>query len=178
MVKNDNRIFTLSFSRLIDSGKIQSSLMKSFLLFSLFAIFSFSAIAQSENPKYYKALADFLGSDDYGMKQYILVILKTGSNKTADKQTRDSLFKGHMANIGRLAKDGQLIVAGPLKANQRSYEGIFIFNVKTIEEGKKLLSTDPAFKAKLLDAELFEWYGSAALPLYLKSHELIAKKKF
>jgi uncharacterized protein YciI len=152
--------------------------MRTFLLFSLFLISSLAAIAQSENPKYNKSLADSLGSDDYGMKQYVLVILKTGSNKTADKQTRDSLFRGHMANINRLAQAGQLIVAGPLKANQRSYEGIFIFNVKTIEEGKQLLSTDPAFKAKLLDAELFEWYGSAALPLYLKSHELVEKKKF
>lgn len=152
--------------------------MRTFILFSFFSILSFSVLAQSENPKYNKTLADSLGADDYGMKQYVLVILKTGSNKTADKQTRDSLFRGHMANIGRLARAGQLIVAGPLKANQQSYEGIFIFNVKTIEEGKKLLSTDPAFKAKLLDAELFEWYGSAALPLYLKSHELIEKKGF
>ena len=78
--------------------------MKTFLLLSLFSIFSFPAIAQSENPKYNKSLADSLGSDDYGMKQYVLVILKTGSNKTANRQTRDSLFKGHMANIGRLAK--------------------------------------------------------------------------
>lgn len=152
--------------------------MRTLLLLCLLSIFSFSAVAQSENPKYNKALADSLDADDYGMKQYVLVILKTGSNKTADKQTRDSLFRGHMANMGRLANEGLLIVAGPLKANPRSYEGIFIFNVKTREEGKKLLNTDPAFKAKLLDAELFEWYGSAALPLYLKSQELIEKKKF
>ena len=32
------------------------------------------------NPKYDKILADKLGGDDYGMKSYFLVILKTGSN--------------------------------------------------------------------------------------------------
>ncbi len=31
------------------------------------------------NPKYDKILADKLGGDEYGMKSYFLVILKTGS---------------------------------------------------------------------------------------------------
>ncbi|NEU07587.1 hypothetical protein GZH53_04605 [Flavihumibacter sp. R14] len=152
--------------------------MKTLILMVLFSIFSAGAYAQSTNPKYNKALADSLGGDDYGMKQYVLVILKTGTNKTTDKAQIDSLFGGHMANIGRLVEDGKLIVAGPLKKNDRTYRGIFILNVKTLEEANKLIMTDPAIKAKLLDAELFEWYGSAALPLYLKNHELIEKKTF
>jgi uncharacterized protein YciI len=152
--------------------------MKNFILFALLAIFSVTAKAQSNNPKYNKTLADSLGGDDYGMKSYVLVILKSGSNKTTDKKLIDSLFKGHMANINRLAEAGKLIVAGPLKKNEKSYRGIFIFDVKSIEEANKYLITDPAVKEKLLDAELFEWYGSAALPLYLKNHELIEKKKF
>ena len=49
--------------------------------------------------------------------------------------------------------------------------------VQTIEEATTLLSTDPAIQEKLLDAELFQWYGSAALPEYLKAHEKIEKKK-
>lgn len=152
--------------------------MKSFILFTMLSVLSISASAQSDNPKYNKALADSLGSDDYGMKSYVLVILKTGTNKTTDKKVIDSLFRGHMDNINRLAKSGQLIVAGPMKKNEKSYRGIFILNVKTIEEAGSLLSTDPAVKEKLLDAETYIWYGSAALPLYLKSQELIEKKKF
>jgi hypothetical protein len=152
--------------------------MKTLILFSLLSIFAVGASAQSANPKYNKALADSLGSDDYGMKSYVLVILKTGTNKTTDKATIDSLFRGHMTNITRLVEAGKLIVAGPLKKNERSYRGIFILNVKTIEEASKLIMTDPAISGKLLDAELFEWYGSAALPLYLKNHELIEKKTF
>jgi uncharacterized protein YciI len=152
--------------------------MKTFILFSLLSVFGAGAFAQSANPKYNKALADSLGSDDYGMKQYVLVILKTGSNKTTDKATIDSLFRGHMANITALVNAGKLIVAGPLKKNERSYRGIFILDVKTLEEASKLIMTDPAISGKLLDAELFEWYGSAALPLYLKNHQLIEKKTF
>jgi len=152
--------------------------MKALILYSLISLFGVSALAQSANPKYDKALADSLGSDDYGMKQYVLVILKTGSNQTSDKTTIDSLFRGHMANINRLAETGKLVVAGPLKKNERSYRGIFILNVKTLEEANKLIMTDPAISGKLLDAEMFEWYGSAALPLYLEDHKRIEKKSF
>lgn len=138
---------------------------------------SCSVSAQFGNSGYNKALADSLGGDDYGMKPYVLAILKTGTNQTKDKVIADSLFNGHMENINRLVKSGHLVVAGPLRKNERLYRGIFILNVKTVEEANKLLSGDPAIKEKLLDAELFVWYGSAALPLYLKSHELIEKKK-
>lgn len=143
----------------------------------LFCFISALANAQSDNPNYDKALAESLGGDDYGMKPYVLVILKTGANKTSGKQKTDSLFRGHMANINQLAGLGKLVVAGPLKKNEQSYRGIFILDVKTIEEAKLLLNTDPAIKENLLDAELFQWYGSAALPVYLKTHEKIEKKK-
>lgn len=134
--------------------------------------------AQTDNPKYNKQLADSLGADDYGMKMYVLVILKTGKTKITDKQKVDSLFAGHMQNINRLAELGKLVVAGPMRKNVHEYEGIFILNVKTIGEANILLETDPAIKSKMLDTELFEWYGSAALPLYLKYHDIVKKKDF
>ena len=151
--------------------------MKYGLLLFLLGSFCFSASSQTENPKYDQLLADSLGGDDYGMKSYMLVILKTGSNKIEDTKIRDSLFKGHMENIGRLAANGKLIVAGPFGKNDKTYRGIFILNVKTIEEANALLETDPTIKDKVLEAELFKWYGSAALPTYLPNHEKIEKKK-
>jgi len=150
--------------------------MKYRFLTSLFCGFVLFAAAQTENAKYDKQLADSLGGDDYGMKTYILVILKTGPTKIEDKKISDSLFKGHMENIGRLAANGKLIVAGPLGKNDKTYRGIFIFNVKTIEEANALLETDPTIKEKVLEAEVFKWYGSAALPMYLPLHEKIQKK--
>ena len=135
---------------------------------------SIQLLAQPGN-SYNKALADSLGSDEYGMKMYVLVVLKTGS-ATFDKKITDSLFNGHMANIARLASEGKLVVAGPLKKNDKNYRGIFIFNVKTIEEANKLLITDPAVNSKILDSELYEWYGSAALPMYLPYHSKLQKK--
>lgn len=134
--------------------------------------------AQSNNPKYDKVLADSLGADDYGMKMYVLVILKTGPVNTSDKSTTDSLFGGHLQNIRRMANQGKLVVAGPLEKNEKNYRGIFILNVKTVEEARLLLETDPAIHAKLLEADLYGWYGSAALPMYLPASEKIEKKSF
>jgi uncharacterized protein YciI len=152
-------------------------MFKSFLILLLVA-FCTAAQAQSTNPKFKQALADSLGADEYGMKMYSLVILKTGSNTTTDKAVLDSLFRGHMMNMGRMESMGKLIVAGPIGKNDKTYRGIFILNTKTTEETKALLETDPAIKAKVLDAEIFPWYGSAALPLYMKHHDEVKKKDF
>lgn len=151
--------------------------MKLCFLFSLLICFSLSAQGQTDKPAYNKALADSLGADDYGMKSYMLVILKTGTNTLQDKDKVNSLFRGHMENIGRLAAEGKLVVAGPLGKNDKTYRGIFILNVKSKEEAQALLATDPAIKERLLDAEIYEWYGSAALPTYLPNHNKIEKIK-
>lgn len=131
---------------------------------------------QKVTPAFNQSLADSLGADKYGMKMYVMVILKTGAAKITDKATVDSLFKGHMDNIGHLADRGKLVVAGPFQKNDKQYRGIFILNTTSLEEAKALLQTDPAIKANLLDTEIFNWYGSAALPLYLKHHPEITKE--
>ncbi len=130
---------------------------------------------QTVNPNYDSTLAKSLQADDYGMKSYILTILKSGPNKSVDKAMIDSCFRGHMSNIKRLVDEGKLIVAGPLGKNDNSYRGIFILNVSSIEEAEELLQTDPAIKEKLLDVDLYKWYGSAALPEYLESSDKIWK---
>ncbi len=147
------------------------------ILTAAFLFASLGASAQTHNPKYDKALADSLGADMYGMKSYVFVILKTGPATIDDKEKVSQIFRGHLGNIARLAKEGQLVVAGPLGKNDKSYRGIYIFNVKTKEEAEILLKTDPAIESKLLDAEIFSWYGSAALPAYLNVHEKIEKER-
>ncbi|OIQ21159.1 MAG: hypothetical protein BM557_04495 [Flavobacterium sp. MedPE-SWcel] len=147
------------------------------LTLALLLLFSLQTIAQTENPKYDKNLAEKLGGDDYGMKTYVFVILKTGSVKIDDKAKVNELFTGHMANIDKLAKEDKLVIAGPFYKNENNYRGLFIFNVKTLEEAEKLLSTDPAVSAQLLEAEMYKWYGSAALGEYLEVHEKIEKLK-
>jgi uncharacterized protein YciI len=134
-----------------------------------------TSFAQDVNPNYDAELAKKLNADDYGMKQYVFVILKTGTNTTTDKEFTSECFKSHMANINKLVKAKKLIVAGPMFKNDDNIRGIFILDVKTFEEANLLLENDKAIKEKILKAELYNWYGSAALSEYLESSDKIWK---
>lgn len=131
---------------------------------------------KAEKPKFNQELATSLGADQYGMKAYTMVMLTTGPAKVEDKTKMGELMKGHMANIGKLADEGKIVVAGPfLEKNKENYRGMFIFSTKSKEEAEQWVKTDPAVQAGVFSYEIFPWYGSAALPLYLKHHEEISK---
>lgn len=149
-----------------------------FVLFILFLAFGYTLKAQKPNPNYDSTLAKNYNGDDYGMKMYVLVILKTGTNTTTDQALTDSLFAGHMNNITHMVKINKLVVAGPFSKNDKAYRGIFILDVKDFEEAEKLLDKDPAIKEKLLAVEMYNWYGSAALPAYIETSEKISKLQF
>lgn len=132
---------------------------------------------QSAETKYNAQLAQKLGADELGMKMYVLVILKTGDTKIEDKALRDNLFRGHFANINKLADEGKLVVAGPLEKNENQYRGIFILDVKTFAEAGLLLQNDPTVSQGIFKPEMYEWYGSAALPAYMQTHKKIQKSR-
>ena len=135
------------------------------------------AEAQPSHPSsvYDSALAKKLGADQYGMKHYVMAFLKTGPTQITDSVRRIELQKAHLKNIIRLANEGKLIVAGPFLDDQ-PVEGIFIFNVETIEEARALTNSDPAIQSGELIMELRPWYGSAALIELTGLHQRIQKK--
>lgn len=92
--------------------------MKSLSTVLILFILSSFALAQNKSA-YDSTLAKSYGADDYGMKSYTLVILKTGAATIENKNVRDSLFRGHMANIEYLVSIDQLILAGPLQQNEK-----------------------------------------------------------
>ena len=53
--------------------------MKPFYTFLVLCCFVSSITAQTTNPNYDAELAKKLGSDDYGMKRFVLVMLKPAS---------------------------------------------------------------------------------------------------
>ena|ERR1700692_3887454 len=124
---------------------------------------------------YDSVLAKKQGADQYGMKHYVMAFLKTGFNQITDSLKKTELQKAHLKNIIRLANEGKLVVAGPFLDDQ-PVEGIFIFNVETIEEAKALTNTDPAIQSGELVMELRPWYGSAALVEITALHQKIQKK--
>jgi uncharacterized protein YciI len=127
-------------------------------------------------PGYDAELAKKLGADERGMKAYVLVILKTGPNRIAPGKERDEMFAGHFANIGRLAGEGKLAMAGPLDGVD-GWRGLFVFAVADIEDAKKLAATDPVIIKGEMVAEYHKLYGSAGLMLVNELHAKLSKKK-
>ena len=152
-------------------------------LVSIAAIVAFAGISgyaqTTEKPKnmlFDAELAKKLGGNENGMKNYVFVILKTGPNDATVKgKERVEIFKGHMANIGKLADAGKLAVAGPFGKNDKGWRGLYVFNVATVEEAQKIVETDPAVKARILTADLTPWYGSASLMATPEIHKKITK---
>jgi uncharacterized protein YciI len=152
-------------------------------LITLAVLFVFTGVAhgqtptQTEKPKFDAELAAKVGADDYGMRKYVLVILKTGPNKVPAGKERDEMFKAHLANIQRLAAEGKLALAGPLDGVD-GWRGLFIFAVADIEEAKKYVATDPVIVKGEMIAEYHKYYGSAALMLVNEAHDRVQKKSF
>jgi uncharacterized protein YciI len=158
-------------------------LLSSVIAATIFSLASISAVQaqsaeQPKNPGFDAALAGKLGADKIGMKNYVLAILKTGPANIAAGKERDDIFKGHFANIHRLADEGKLVVAGPFGDDGVDWRGMFIFNVETIEEAQKLTATDPVLKSGLMVAEFHKLYCSAALMEVNNIHKKIAKENF
>ena len=151
--------------------------MKRALLLLALALLCAGTLTAGE-PAFDPELAKKLGADERGMKMYVLCILKTGP-KDAEIQgdERKKIFAGHFANIGRLADEGKLAVAGPFGKNDKSYRGLYIFNVATIEEAEKLVVLDPAVKAGVFVPDFTLWYGSAAMMVINETHKKIEKPK-
>ena len=129
----------------------------------------------SPRPNYDEALARSLGADDYGMRAYVLVILRSGPTPVPAGEERTSMFQGHFANMKRLVDEGKLVLAGPLDGVE-GRRGIFVLATKDIEEARRLVATDPVIEKGEMVAEYHVYYGSAALMTIRDLHGKIAKK--
>ncbi len=150
------------------------------VLFVISLLAAFSAAAQTgevKKPKYDAELAKKLGADKMGMRSYVFAILKTGPKDAEIKgEARSEMFKGHFSNMTRLANEGLLSVAGPFGQNDKTFRGLFILNVKTVEEAQKLVVTDPTIKAGIFVVDLVPWYGSAGLMEVNRIHAAISQE--
>ncbi|MGD9589515.1 MAG: YciI family protein [Pyrinomonadaceae bacterium] len=131
---------------------------------------------KAQDAKYDAELAKKLGANEMGMRNYVLAILKTGPNDATVKgDERTKAFRGHFDNMTRLAEEGKLAVAGPFGQNDKTFRGLFILAVATVDEAKKLAETDPAVKAGIFIVDYIPWFGSASLMATPEIHKKIAK---
>jgi uncharacterized protein YciI len=104
-----------------------------------------------------------------GMAVYYIYLLKKGPNWSPDATPEISkLQEEHMANLGRLAREGRLVLNGPLLDSlQLSGEirGIGVLKAGSLAEAQAWISTDPMVKVGRLELELHTWMvGKGILP--------------
>jgi len=88
----------------------------SFALFSSFGLLGCSEdIARPVSEGSNRELAAELGADEYSMRSYVMVVLKTGpmDEKITDPSERAEIFAGHFSNMRALAEDKKLVLSGP-----------------------------------------------------------------
>lgn len=128
-------------------------------------------------PVFDAQLAASVGANERGMRNYVLVILKTGPVSVPAGPQRDEMFKGHFANMKRLAAEGKLALAGPLDGVD-GWRGLYVFAVEDIEQARQLVATDPVVGQGEMTPEFHKFFGSAALMLVNENHARVAKKPF
>ena len=76
---------------------------------------------------------------------FTYVLLKTGpSSAEKTPAERQEIFRGHMANMQRLADEGRLIIAGPFSTPaDRSWRGLFVMDEEDPARALSLAATDP-----------------------------------
>ncbi|HEX9615124.1 MAG TPA: YciI family protein [Bacteroidota bacterium] len=109
--------------------------MKRILLSFVVAIFFFSLASAGGGP-------------------FLFVFLNTNPDKPElPKEQVDSIMKGHLANIERLAKEGKLIAAGPFFDGG----GIFVLATESRDTAWEWLRTDPGVRANRWIIELMPY---------------------
>lgn len=96
-------------------------------------------------------------SAPYQMKQYWITLLYKGPNRTQDSAAAARIQQAHMANIDRLAKEGKIIMAGPM-GYDRDLKGIFIIDAPDSATAAGYVKTDSAIVTGRLRFEVHPWW--------------------
>jgi uncharacterized protein len=95
------------------------------------------------------------------MTIYYVFLLKKGPTWSPDETPEiDALQEAHLANLGRLADMGKLVINSPLLdsfATSGEIRGIGALKTSSLAEAQELISTDPMVKAGRLIFELHTW---------------------
>jgi len=91
------------------------------------------------------------------MKRYWLVLLQKGPIRNQDSISAEKIQAAHMANINRLAKEGKLIMAGPIGVED-DLRGIFLMNCTDSTEVENFVKTDSAVITGRLVMKYYPWW--------------------
>jgi hypothetical protein len=130
--------------------------MRLSVLFTLLALSAIAAETPAPSPTPASAAhpAVPLEFDSY----IVALLLRPADAPDLPKPELEKLQEQHLANMGRLAKEGKLFKAGPAEDySGHNIRGIFILKTDSIETARAWVATDPAVQRGRLKPEFFKW---------------------
>ena len=128
--------------------------MRKFFFVFLIAGISFFVFANNNS-----ASPNIDTNDTPRMKQYWLVMLLKGPNRSHDKATAQRIQAAHIANIDRLAAEGKVVMAGPMGYQyDADLRGLFIMDAPDSVTAASYVMTDSAVITGRLRFELHPWW--------------------
>jgi uncharacterized protein YciI len=105
------------------------------------------------------------GSSAPEQRGYTLVYLKTGSKTELTKEEGQTIFAAHFANMGRLANEKKLLLAGPFgqPKHDANLRGLFVLDTSDPAQAQAWAETDPGFQAHVFTLEYHPLRTQAAL---------------
>lgn len=98
------------------------------------------------------------------MQQYFIAFLKSGPNRSQNKEETEELQKQHLAHLGRMYEEGYADISGPF-GDDGDIRGITIYNTPTLAIADSLANMDPMVKAGRLVIEIHPWWAAKGFPL-------------
>jgi len=99
------------------------------------------------------------------MRTYVVGLLYEGPNRPSSPEEGEALQRGHLATIGRLGREGKILVVGPFR-DDGPLRGLVIFDTDSIEEARDWFSEDPAVSAGVFRMEFRPWYGAKGVGIH------------
>jgi len=114
-------------------------------------MFGAPAVAQTTQPATQPAIE---------FEQFQLVILRAGDNPPElSRDQLKELQKQHLAHLTAMGKSGKMVLAGPFGDQEdKSFRGMCLYRVGSIEAARKLAEEDPAVKAGRMKVQAMTWY--------------------
>jgi uncharacterized protein YciI len=97
---------------------------------------------------------------------YTLVVIRTGPKSgQLPAEENQKAFAGHFENMGRLAREGRLVLAGPYGEGRHAPDlrGIFVLDTADRAEAEAWAATDPTTQAGVFRLEFHDLATAAAL---------------
>jgi uncharacterized protein len=117
------------------------------------------------------------GAQANGASRYYVAFLRPDpARKPLSTEEGERIQTAHMANIHKMADDGDLVSAGPFEDTPHTISGIFIFKVDSLERARGIALKDPTVVEHRNTIDVHSWDGPAGIgEEYTRLHKLDPK---